>query len=85
MDICVLSTEEVGRLTHYKLSPNHDEHVHISPAEALKGLKEESLEMVGERYVTRSKCYFLQRKPSAGIDCIQRVLSNHILELKPVR
>jgi hypothetical protein len=92
MDCCVLSSREVGRLTHYKFSPNHTEHHHISPQEAIKGVLEEYYNLVdagdGRYYVTPVKTFFLRRTPSGGrggIDTVQRVLSNHILELKPIR
>lgn len=88
MDCCVLSSSEVGRLQHYKLLPNHEEHGHIDAKEAIKGIVDGTFEIVeyqGRYFVTRAKTHFLQRKPSAGIDVIQRVVSNHILELKPVR
>jgi len=89
MDCCVLTSREVGRLTHYALQPNHTEHRHISSKEAIKGILDEKYDIVdtgdGRYYVTSTKTYFLARKPSGGIDIVQRVLSNHILELKPVR
>lgn len=31
---CVLTQREVGRLVHYRLLPNHDEHRHVSYREA---------------------------------------------------
>lgn len=91
MDCCVLTSREVGRLTHYNLSPNHTEHRHIASKDAIKGILDELYEIVdagdGRYYVTPIKTFFLARKPSgpSGIDIVQRVLSNHILELKPVR
>jgi len=91
MDCCLLSSEEVGRLHHYKILPNHDEHTHISTSSALDGLKDESLQLVrgydGRDYITQSKTHFLRALPSgpSKIKIIQRVLSNHILELKPIR
>jgi hypothetical protein len=88
MDCCVLSSREVGRLMHYGLLPNHAEHYHIDPRDAMTGIQNDRFELIqyqGRDYVTQTKVYFLQRKPSAGIDVIQRVLSNHVLELKPLR
>lgn len=91
MDCCLLSSEEVGRLQHYKLLPCHDDHTHISTKAAIDGLKDESLELVkgydGRDYITAAKVFFLRALPSgeSKIKIVQRVLSNHILELKPIR
>lgn len=85
MDCCILSTEEVGRLVHYGLTPSHDEHSHIDPQSAILGLADETFEMVGERYITRTKMYYLVRRKSLGVDTIQRVLSNQLTYLKPIR
>lgn len=89
MDCCVLTSEEVGQLNHYGLIPNHENHVHIKVEDAVKGIKDEDLEIVigkhGRNYVTRAKMYFLRRTPSGGRDgihTIQRVISNQPLELK---
>jgi hypothetical protein len=54
----------------------------------MAGILEDTFEIVehkGRHFVTPSKLHFLQRRPSAGIDVIQRVVSNHLLELKPLR
>lgn len=88
MDCCVLSSCEVGRLVHYGLLPNHEDHHHIDVREAMAGILEDTFEIVehkGRHFVTPAKLHFLQRRPSAGIDVIQRVVSNHLLELKPLR
>ena len=91
MDCCLLSAAEVGRLNHYNILPDHDEHTHISVQEAFDGLKDETLELVrgkqGRDYVTRAKMHFLRALPSgpSGIKVIQRVVSNQLLELKPIR
>ena len=88
MDCCLLSAEEVGRLKHYKLLPNHEDHIHIPSKDAIKGVQDEIYELVQideSRYaVTRVRQYVLQRKPSAGIDTIQRVIGNPLLELMPI-
>lgn len=90
MDCCLLSAEEVGRLQHYKIEPNHDEHSHIDSREAIKQVLDDELELVendGRYYVTKPKMYFLRALPSgvSGIKVIQRVKSNHLVELKPIR
>jgi hypothetical protein len=89
MEICVLSHEEVGRVKHYGLLPNHDEHYHIPYEDALRGLENEVYELVhvaGDAHaVTRSRTYFIERRPSGPLDTIQRVVSNHIEALKPIR
>lgn len=91
MSVCLLSSEEVGRLLHYRLNPDHEAHVHIDVKAALDGVVDGTYEVVhaGEKqFITHCKCYFLRRTPSGGrggIDTIQRVLSNHIMELKPIR
>lgn len=91
MSVCLLQDFEVGRLIHYGLLPDHSEHSHVDAKDAFLGVKDGTFELVDtgpRQYVTRTKCYFLRRTPSGGhggIDTVQRVLSNHILELKPVR
>ncbi len=89
MDCCLLSQEEVGRLKHYKLLPNHEDHVHIPSKDAIKGLHDDIYELVQideSRYaVTRVKQYTLRRTASGVIDTIQRVVGNPLLELKPIR
>jgi len=91
MDCCLLSQEEVGRLQHYGLQPSHDEHIHIPAAAAIEGLKDESLLLItskeGRNYVTQQKMHFLRALPSGDsrIKVIQRVVSNQLLELKPIR
>ena len=90
MDCCLLSAEEVGRLVHYRLLPNHEEHTHLDPKVAIKGVQDEELELVeheGRYYVTRPKLHFLRALPSgpSKIKVTQRIISNHILALKPIR
>lgn len=91
MSVCLLHDFEVGRLIHYDLNPDHEAHSHIDPKDAFLGVQDGSFELVdtgARQYVTRAKCYFLRRTPSGGrggIDTIQRVLSNHIIEIKPIR
>lgn len=92
MDACLLTSEEVGQLTHYGLDPNHENHVHIPVDLAMKGLQDEDYNLVrgknGRNYLTAAKTHFLKRTPSGGrggIDTIQRVLSNHITALKPLK
>lgn len=89
MDCCLLSQEEVGRLKHYKLLPNHEEHVHIPAKDAVKGIQEDIYELIQvdeSRYaVTPVKQYVLRRTRSGVIDTIQRVIGTPLLELKPVR
>jgi hypothetical protein len=89
MDCCVLHTSEVGRLHNYNIPPNHADHTHINTKVAIQGLVDGVYELIEDRngrtYVTPAKTYFLQRKRSGYIDTIQRVLSNHIEQLKPVR
>lgn len=89
MDCCVLHDTEIGRLRNYDILPNHADHYHINSKEAIKGLFDETYSLVdlpGDRYaVTHTKVYFLRRTRSGYIDTIQRVLSNHISELKPVK
>ena len=91
MDCCLLSQEEVGRLQHYGLTPCHDEHIHIPAAAAISGIKDESLLLItskeGRNYVTQPKMHFLRALPSGDskIKVIQRVVSNQLTELKPIR
>lgn len=89
MDICVLTTEEVGRLRNYELKPCCEEHVHIAFDEAIQGIIEDTFELIidtdGRQYVYKSKLYFIRPKLSAGVAVIQRVVSNQLLELKPIR
>jgi hypothetical protein len=89
MDCCLLSSEEVGRLVHYGITPKHDEHTHLSTDTAIALLKDETLELItdrnGRHYVTRAKMHFLRVLPSDGIPVVQRVESNQLLELKPIR
>jgi hypothetical protein len=92
-DICVLTSEEVGRLRHYKIFPNHQNHTHISHEDAILGLKDEDYEYVegingGRSYLTKTKLHFLCRVKSGGkggIPIVQRVVSNHLVHLMPIR
>ena len=92
-DICVLTAEEVGQLKHYKILPNHSNHVHISHDEAVEGMRLENYEFVeglngGRNYLTTVKLYFLKRLPSGGrgaIPIVQRVVSNSLKHITPVR
>lgn len=88
MDCCVLSDEEVGRLTHYGIAPNHEHHIHMKVKVALERVKNEELVILdakdGRFYVTRPKMYFLKPTLSCGvITTIQRVLSNQPLYVSP--
>jgi len=92
MDCCVLSAEEVGRLTHYGFRPNHKQHVHLNSKRAIEGVIDGTYELVdlgdGRYAITPAKMYFLKRKPSGGrggIDTIQRVVSNQLVALKPLK
>ena len=91
MDCCLLSSEEVGRLLHYKIIPDHDEHMHVPTSEAIRRLKDESYELVtgfnGRNYVTRAKLYYLRALPSGPthIKVVQRIISNQLIEIKPSR
>lgn len=88
MDACLLSQEEVGRLVHYGLQPNHAEHCHISAEEAIAGILADAFELVlsgATQYITRTKLHFIRPVKSCGIPVIQRVVSNHLAELKPLR
>lgn len=91
MDACVLSAEEVGRLIHYGLNPCHAEHYHISPKDAIEGLKEERYELIttpqGRNYLTPTKQYYLKSIPSgpARIRVIQRTRLAAPSKIYPVR
>lgn len=89
MDCCLLSSTEVARLRNYKLLPCHDDHVHIPPKDAIKGLNDEIYELIQideSRYgVTLVKQHTLRRTRSGHIDTIQRVIGNPLLELMPIR
>jgi hypothetical protein len=92
MDCCVLSSEEVGQLKHYKILPNHENHHHIPCDQAILGIKDEDYELVdgfnGRQYLTKTKLFFLRKVPSGGkgaIPIVQRVVSNHLKHLMPVR
>lgn len=92
MDCCLLSDREVGRLTHYGILPNHDEHVHIDSKAAIRGVMDDTYNLIegkdGRYHITRQKMYFLRRTPSGGrggIDIIQRVLAPQPVELMPLR
>jgi hypothetical protein len=86
----LLNQEEIGRLVHYKIPVNHKDHVHIDIQHALKGLEDETFDLVdlgdGKHAVTRTKMYFLRRTKSCGvIDIVQRVVSNQLEHLMPLR
>jgi hypothetical protein len=88
MDCCILSDEEVGRLTHYGISPNHEHHRHMKVKQALEWVKEDKLNIVeskdGRFYVTWPKMYYLRPVLSCGvITTIQRVVSNQPLHVSP--
>lgn len=92
MDCCLLSSEEVGQLTHYGILPNHGNHIHIPHDDAVKGLKDEDFVLVdgrnGRHYLTTNKMYFLKAVPSGGpgaIPVIQRIVSNQLKHLTPIR
>lgn len=92
MDCCILSSEEVGQLTHYNILPNHENHIHIPHDDAVKGLKDEEYVLIagrnGRQYLTKEKMYFLRSTPSGGrgaIPIIQRVVSNQPKHLTPIR
>lgn len=89
MDCCVLSQEEVGRLRNYGIQPSHKDHRHIDSKVAVRGIQDDSYEIVdlgdGRYAVTETKIYFLQRRKSGHLDTIQRVVSNHVSELRPAR
>lgn len=90
MDCCVLTSREVGRLTHYGLLPNHEEHTHIGSKAAIQGVLNDTFDLVegkdGRYYVTPQKMYFLRATPSgpSRMKVTQRVLSNQLVELKPL-
>lgn len=89
MDCCVLSSEEVGRLRHYNILPDHEDHIHIDTKEAIKGVTEEDYELVlgrnGRQYVTPNKMYYLRAVKSGGIHVIQRVLGAQPKFLQPIK
>lgn len=91
MDCCLLSAEEVGQLRHYGILPNHENHRHVDHQVAIDGLKDESMELVegkhGRNYLTMSRLYYLKPVESgpSGIPVIQRVISNHLKHLTPIR
>jgi hypothetical protein len=88
MDACVLSAEEIGRLRHYGISPNHDEHHHISASEAIAGILDDTYELIeheGRVFVTRARLYFIRPVKSAGIPVIQRIVSNQLTILHALR
>ena len=92
MDCCLLSDREVGRLQNYGILPNHAEHIHIDSRAAIKGVVDDTYDLVegkdGRYYITKQKMYFLRRTPSGGrggIDIVQRVLANQLVELMPLR
>jgi len=89
MDVCLLSSAEVGQLEHYKMLPNHENHIHISYEEAIKGLKDEEYfalqhENGGRTYLAKTKLYFLRKVKSGGkggLPIVQRVVSNSLKHL----
>ena len=90
MDICLLNDSEVGRLLNYAIPVNHGDHIHISAKEAMERIKREELDLIQDPrskrwYVTEAKMHYLERKPSAGIDTIQRVRAAQPLILKVPR
>jgi hypothetical protein len=91
MDCCLLTAEEVGRLEHYGIVPNHEEHIHVPIDHALRGIKDETYRLItgrnGRNYITREFTYFLRVLPSGPtrIKITQRVKSNQPAILKPVR
>jgi len=92
VDCCLLSPEEVGQLRNYRIEPNCENHVHITADAAIKGINDDEYELVegtrGRHYVTRAKMYYLRATPSGGrgaIPIIQRVVSNQLKHLKPIK
>lgn len=89
MDVCCLQDFEIGRMYHYGISPDHEDHCHINIKVALEGIENGSFDLIqgteGRDYVTPAKTFFLVRKHSGPIKTVQRVLSNHLLALKPTR
>jgi hypothetical protein len=90
MDCCVLSAEEVGRLIHYGLWPNHADHYHLKFADAMQKVSEEELNIVtvnGRNYCTPSILYSLKSIPSGPnrIRVIQRTKRAPLKKIYPVR
>lgn len=92
MDVCLLNDAEVGRLVHYNIMPDHERHTHLPIDIAMKMVIDDELEIVqskngGRQYVTSTKLHFLRSTPTAGtsMKVIQRVKSNHLEALKPIR
>ena len=91
MDCCCLSAEEVGRLRHYGIFPDHEEHTHINSKDAIAGVLNDELELIegkdGRYYVTRTLEHVLRAMPSgvSHIRIIQRIRGVPLLELKPIR
>lgn len=75
--ICVISSEERGRLIHYKLAPVCTQHKHCSFGMALKriasGLWEVVTDISGKQYLMETPMYFLAVKKSGNIGVVQRV------------
>jgi hypothetical protein len=77
MDACVLSAEEVGRLVHYGLWPNHADHYHLSFRDAMDAVEKEELNIItvnGRNYCTPAILHYLKSIPSGPnrIRVIQR-------------
>lgn len=91
MDCCCLSAEEVGRLVHYNILPDHEEHHHLPSKDAIMGVINDELQLVegrdGRYYVTRVMEHVLRAMPSgeSRIKIIQRIRGVPLLELKPIR
>jgi hypothetical protein len=91
MDICLITSQDVGRAVNYGIPPDHTTHRHLPYDAVIEALKDESLEIftfADRNYVIETKTYFLKRTPSRDRRCVetvQRVQMNHILELKPIR
>lgn len=82
MGICIISSEEKGRLINYGLPPVCDQHHHCSPKQALKKIESELFELVtdektGQQYIHQPPMHFLAVKKSGGRDgigIVQRVV-----------
>lgn len=78
-DVCCISEEEIGRLTHYQEELDHTQHRHFPISRALRDVESGKLDLFehnGKQYVTKAKVYYLRTKLSDGVPVVQRVLSN---------
>jgi hypothetical protein len=86
--VCLLTDREVGRLVHYDLHPNHDDHIHITADAAIDGLKTEEYELIHHdnmQFCHQNKQYTVRYMKSGDIAVLQRTVGNPLKYLQKDR